>query len=302
MNEKRKTEQTAAEESRSKKYASFKRGTIQYWKLFETAYDDALEFEAKQFPLIKQKLSKIGDFKLPWNEQLVMTQERHCCTDECDTANAYPVWALELLGCFTNGGAVNRVFQMTYEPISRFVFIHHDAHFYCKVDVTDDDWIEQLEDALKVIGEDIAELDARAAHRNRFKQLIRVNRQFLDADNDAFVIWTTSLLGQLIVWHSADVCQIFLEHLEQASLCMIVSFCPLLYLVFRIFCFNTLTARKIARGAWATLILALVSGVRYTIYPYESAPTRFLYEHCASVIMALLNRLVLYRKFRHVLQ
>lgn len=158
-------------------------------------------------------------------------------------------------------------------------------------------------------GEDLDELHALTAQRTRFKQLIRVNRQFLDADNDAFLIWTTSLLGHLIAWslswRSTDVCQLVLEHLEQASLCMIVSFCPLLYLdwhlVFRIFSFNTLTARKIARGAWATLVLALVSGVRYTVYPYESTSNRFLYEHCASVIVALVNRLVLYRKYRHVL-
>lgn len=124
--------------------------TSTYWTQLETAHKTAQEFEKKEFPRVKRIIT-IGGFILPWNEDLLVTRDRRCTSDDCHTDNDYPGWGLELLKCFTKGGAFDCTVQVTYEPIERMIYLHWDRCVMGKYKALDHCWVQELEQELKRI-------------------------------------------------------------------------------------------------------------------------------------------------------
>ncbi len=127
--------------------------TTTFWSRLESAHKTAMAFEDKEFPRVK-RIAPINGFKLPWNDTLLVTRERHCTSDDCHTENEYPVWALELLSCFTKKGDTNCAVQITYEPIEKVVYLHWDCHVRAKFNVLEHVWVELLDKKLREIGKE----------------------------------------------------------------------------------------------------------------------------------------------------
>lgn len=124
--------------------------TTTFWSQLESAHKTAMAFENKEFPRVK-RIATINGFKLPWNDTLLVTRERHCTDDGCHTDNDYPVWALELLKCFTKKGEINCSVQITYEPMEKVVYLHWDCYVRAKFNVLEHVWVELLEKELREI-------------------------------------------------------------------------------------------------------------------------------------------------------
>lgn len=151
-NSKRKADPETPVEEEKKKIKSEQEdrllATITFFTRLETAHKTAEAFEEKEFPRVKE-IAAIDGFALPWNEDLLVTRERHCASDDCHTDNAYPVWALELLKCFTKGGAFDCSVQITYEPIERMIYLHWDRFVMGKYNALDHCWVQELEQELR---------------------------------------------------------------------------------------------------------------------------------------------------------
>lgn len=122
--------------------------THTYWDRLKTVYKRAKDFKAKQFPLVKAAITKIDDFEVPWNKTLNVTRERNCTSDDCHPDNRYPVWAFELLSCFTNDGHIDCSVNVTYEPIEGVVYLHADRSCEAKFRVRNSNWFYKLKEKL----------------------------------------------------------------------------------------------------------------------------------------------------------
>jgi hypothetical protein len=127
--------------------------TTTFWSQLESAHKTAMAFEDKEFPRVK-KIANINGFKLPWNDTLLVTRERHCTDDACHTDNEYPVLALELLKCFTKKGEINCSVHITYEPIEKVVYLHWDRYVRAKFNVLEHVWVELLDKKLREVGKE----------------------------------------------------------------------------------------------------------------------------------------------------
>ena len=127
--------------------------TTTFWARLESAHQTAMAFENKEFPRVK-RIASINGFKLPWNDTLLVTRERHCTDDGCHTDNEYPVWALELLKCFTKKGEINCSVHITYEPMEKVVYLHWDCYVRAKFNVLEHVWVELLEKELREVGKE----------------------------------------------------------------------------------------------------------------------------------------------------
>lgn len=151
-NNKRKADPETPVEEEKKKTKSEQEdrlvATIAFFTQLETAHKTATAFEEKEFPRAKRIIT-IGGFILPWHEDLLVTRERRCTGDDCNTVNDYPGWGLELLKCFTKGGAFDCTVQVTYEPIERMIYLHWDRFVMGKYNALDHCWVQELEQELR---------------------------------------------------------------------------------------------------------------------------------------------------------
>lgn len=82
------------------------------------------------FVEIRSKIPSVGEFKVPWHNELLASFEReNAWDDDCPSNNEFPVWTLDLLECWYNkGGYRDCAFRICVCPIQRKLFVFVDGH------------------------------------------------------------------------------------------------------------------------------------------------------------------------------
>lgn len=113
-----------------------------YWINLSNAYTEGSLFKTTKFPSLRRQLTHVGDFKIPWNEELEVTRE---------LTNS-PLLCLATF-C-TRDATISRTVRIVYEPVDNMVMIHWDCNFEFEHSNKYPDLADRLRESLERVAGD----------------------------------------------------------------------------------------------------------------------------------------------------